>query len=511
MSFDGGINATSTGRRHNPADPRTSISIRNLGTTDLGRMDALKILHPANEYRRVVAKIPDGAFGTTAAFERRDDYQIKSPSVPAASAANPQPYTSWTLLVLHLPLLSQRDLVIRFGNQVTMNTGVLENIVCNLLTQTTDYADETIDNSFVRAVYPDFKTLPPAVHYDVPDNIRANVEYSFLYPTVMGQDLRQVSRNLPTVSARCHSYFQSIRRTACSYTTKLDSSKLYDQGRIVAGQWYPDYKEETVKAIGNNQITIETPGEDSTGAVNTEAPAVTPSIVTVGNPNVATVRNPSGTQVNGGVTTLTGTEAYNIIREEMAYNFALPPIDIPSIMQTDEYCRDDEARTGNYMVMRVCQPSIDFSTSKAAFRIAASATQANNTDDTLNYFNFLLNNDDLWLKGWTVGVEYYENLDPHSQIRIKVVEDLECIPSRGSTYSSFTTPGHPKDDQALSVIREFCRTQPHSYHSDFNDMNKMFGTLIRGLGDVLSGLGIPVLSQLANPLANELTRLLRLD
>nr|APG76322.1 capsid protein [Hubei noda-like virus 9] len=177
----------------------------------------------------------------------------------------------------------------------------------------------------------------------------------------------------------------------------------------------------------------------------------------------------------------------------------LPAVSSSTIVSSDLFRRQAEAKYGSYMPIRLCTPKVDLVSSSNLRQIIARAPgiSAANTNNTAQF-----EANDLHLRGWSVGVELWMNLDPHAELRLKVVENLELDPSPSSVYSDFMTPGYPQDDLALSVIREFGRRSPHAYDADFNRLNKLGTNIISGLGNVLSTLGIPILSSVAKPISN---------
>ena len=416
-------NQTRTGRRPNPADPRTVLGTR-MGNTPMGSCAALKMLHPCGEYDLSKVKVPDGSVSTSVSLERRDEYEIGAPTTIGAA-------TSWVCLMLHQPFVNHRDIVLRWPSTVSPTSIQLYEMIARINDE--NYSGNTPS----AALYPSF--LATSSLTGVPDEgPYTSIEYSILISSTLTPALLEDDSNYSNL-------FKDMRRSALGYTTDLDASDLYNQGRVVSGQWTPSV------SLGTN---------DQQG--------------TVGETNV-------------------------VVNEYDTYEFVLPAVTTSDIVSSDMFRRQAEAKYGSYMPIRLCTPKVDFSPSSELRQISAvrpglsGATQDNTGQRQAN---------DIWLRGWAVGVELWLNLDPHAELRMKVVEDLELDPSPKSTFSPFMSPGYPSDDLALSVVREFSRLSPQAYDADFNRLNKMMTNLLNGLGDVLGNLGVPILSALAKPATN---------
>lgn len=423
-------NQTRSGIRPNPADPRTMLSLDRLCHTKEGACDALKILHPNGEYDLEPCKIPDGVFGATTNFEHRDEYQILPP-VTGSSADR-----SWSCLIIHLPFSTFRDLVIRWYSNISLSEQDLWYIVATLL------------RSSDVNLYPDFgaledctaiKIASPSVPGESITAAQAEaVELSYLLPSVGGLGVDTTGDPFQ---------FRSIRRTALGYTTDLDASSLYNEGRVVSGQWSPN-------------VTL--------GTVNTR-----------------------------------DATSGNLTAESDVYLFELPAITEPTIVQSDLLRREAEAKYGSYMPIRLCAPEVSFTSSAENRAIASFAPDRGPTTSGFTKYTDPRNGD-LWMRGWAVGVEFWKNLNPKSQLRMKVTEDVEVVPAPKSVYSLFATEGHPKDDAAMTIVRDFSRKQPHAYDADFNRLNKMLGNILRFVGNTLGSANIPILSSVARPLTSYL-------
>jgi len=426
-------NQTRTGRKPNPADPRTILSTK-LGSTPKGSCAALKILHPCGEFDLSKVKIPDGAVSTSVSLERRDEYEISVPTTQGTA-------TSWTCLVIHQPFLTHRDLVLRWPNNVTPTEAQLNDMITRI-----NVANiyDVVPGQVQGAIYPTFDQTsnlsgaPATSPYTV-------VEYSILTSATLTPALLADNNAATTL-------MKDLRRSALGYTTDLDASELYNQGRVISGQWTPSI------TLGTNASTILV-----------DAPGGQSQVDVVGS-------------------------SYD------TYVYTIPAVTTSTIVSSDMFRRQAEAKYGSYMPIRLCTPTVDFTTTEEYRQIEpAYYVQSDPDSSTLQQHA-----NDLWLRGWSVGVELWLNLDPHAELRMKVVEDLEVEPAPASTFSPFMSPGYPQDDRALAVVREFSRISPHAYDADFNRLNKLATNLLNGLAGVVSNLGIPLLSGIAKPGMNML-------
>ncbi|APG76554.1 capsid protein [Hubei noda-like virus 8] len=393
-------NATRSGFKPNPADPRTFDAFTNLGNTSTGRAAAQKILHPCEEGAQPFVRFPDGAASITTAFERRDEYMI-SRQYTADSNMN--------ILVVHLPFLRYNRLVIQWDSSQSPTDYDLQTVFTEALTGV--------------AIYPSWNTKTTG---DTSDQIT-------YYTTILSPNVLTPGGGGTPEAAR--SYLRNVRRVYYGSTQDLDASSLYDEGRVVAGQWSPDV------VLGINRARDNT------------------------------VQN-------------------------SCYRLSVPALTSESIVQSDAYRYQALAKTGCYMPLRPSDPDVQFSGASEQRPLEIAFHQSGNITGNLTTV------DDIWLRGWNIGVELWTNIDYRANLRYKTCEGLELSPSANSLYSTFEGRGYPRDDRALSVIREFARSQPHAYPADFNDKNLLWGQLIRGLGTALSSLGLPILSQVAEPVAH---------
>jgi hypothetical protein len=370
-----------------------------LGQTIPGRQAVLKMLHPCMEHCDTVVKIPDGAVSTSVVMERRDEFELSN-QTPST--------TTYEMLIMHTPFLVGSGIAIQWASTVSPTVEQINYVAKRLIAGPGNAG----------ATYPVWEALSTA-----PDIWGTILASSTLSPAVAGD----TDPNGIKLSA----LIKNIRRTFMGTTLELDASDLYNQGRIISGQWTPD-------------VTLGTVATSAAGDL---------------------------------------TDVYDV------YKFQLPAVSTSAIVQSDEFSRQAELKTGSYMPIRPCSPELNFTSSEEWRQIQVDYAGADSgtfgRDPTFN---------DLWLKGWCVGVEYLTNIDVRSQIRIKRREGLELVPSPPSTYSPFATPALPDDVRAKQVLLEFCRKQPHAYPADYNDLGEMIPNILGGLADVVSDLGLPLIS-----------------
>ncbi|UTU02163.1 capsid protein [rice-associated noda-like virus 1] len=454
-------NSTLSGIVPNPSDPRTYINNEmQLGTTILGRHDALRILHPCGEGNMDYCKIPDGAISTSVPYPRRDEYEIGPGSYIPSGATSATP-TTWNYLLFHLPLLFQRDVVIRWPTPITLEIDIIYELIERVLSYTlwrrpTDASSKVT----IKAVYPNWQSISP-----LSTTIDDSVQYTIMVPSLIGRDY--LPQN-PSDYGKLGDEIRSIRRSCCGYTTDLNAPTLADQGRVLSGQWSPNI----VLGIAHTNLNYVT---DST----TTPPTTSAAVYRVGD----------------------------------VYQFEVPPVITSDIVASDEYVRQAQAKTGSYMPMRICGDSIPFTGvfERRAVQVRKPGSLPTgdpeaNTGVSEYIYTYL--NQDVWLRGWSTGVEYWSGLSEGSTLRVKVREDLELVPAPGSDQSPHLTEGHPFDVRAMQIIREFSRIEPHAWPADYNERNKLWGKLLSGLASVLKATGLPVISQIAEPIADGLNRII---
>jgi len=382
------------------------MALNSLGQTIGGRQAVIKILHPCMEKDNCVVKVPDGAASTSVVMERRDEYEVSAAPSAVTAEAN------WNCIVASPPFLIGSTVIIRWLATATVAGGEMENVWYLAMTNMGNPA----------SMFPNFASVTGGTSTTVFQYTILGA--SVLTPNIAYQDESGLSQ-----------YVKQIRRTYMGITTDLNASDLYNQGRVVSGQWSPDVS-----------ITLD----------YTNTSPGTPPVVDV----------------------------------YPAYESQTPPLTVENIVQSDEFSREAEAKTGSYMPIRPSAPSWEF-TSSTEWRLIITSAPGFPTPGIADGMA-----KDLWLRGWCVGVEYWAGIDYRSTLRIKRHEGLELVPSSGSPYSPFATPALPDDILAKQIINEFCRKEPHAFPADYNEKDFMLGNIISGIADALEGLGIPIVSPL---------------
>jgi len=236
--------------------------------------------------------------------------------------------------------------------------------------------------------------------------------------------------------------FRSVRRVNYGCTTDLDAPLVANQGRYDGAQIAP------AVSLGTTEVMGTVPGTPPTQVV---------------------------------------------VAESDVYRMVAPIVNPPILAELDPRVMQAQARDGAYMPLRPSQPNWPL-TPSAEYRHLVSDSQfaAEEVDDAF----------DIYLQGWLLGVELWTDIAENASLRMKTREILEMVPAVRSVLAPLSTPGHPCDERSASIIREFCRTEPHAYPADYNESNGFWGNLIRGVGSVVSSLGIPVLSGVSKPLAD---------
>lgn len=260
--------------------------------------------------------------------------------------------------------------------------------------------------------------------------------------------------------AKLGDVFLSLRRTYCGLTTDYDANSLTDKGRVISGQFVGTLAD----TMGNVAKKI----------------------------------------------TVTGTEGVQADQKVIQDTFDLAtytgvPLTEDGLTQMDLKVRQAEAKSGDYMPIRFWEPV--FTNASGADPSCADFVPQDKSVVGSDYDTALAN----WnypLKGWGFGMTFWRTMDKTTSLRLKRREGLEMNTSALSDFSPFSTPAYPADLRAQTVFREYCRQQPHSFDSSYNSLGGMLGDIVRGLGGVLGGLGIPIVSDIAPGLGGFLGGLL---
>lgn len=175
------------------------------------------------------------------------------------------------------------------------------------------------------------------------------------------------------------------------------------------------------------------------------------------------------------------------------YNMQVPAAVDNQIVQTDELTYQGEAKCGLYVPLRPAGMDIEF-TAAQEWRVVNPQVPSDPTDDPAADLD---TSKDLWLRGWLVSTSFWSGMAAAASLRIKRKEGLELVSSPVGPFAPFATPALPNDLRAMQVIQEFCRTQPHAFTADHNELGTLLRKIVAGVGDALESLGLPVISNVA--------------
>lgn len=204
------------GSAGNPVDPRTSKTIRQLGQTNLGSNWVIRALHPCGEGINIVPKIPDGALSDSVVFERRDEFDIRMPSVAPFVKGG-----TWSVMIISIPVVKTPLVAIAYTSAATPDN--IKSAFINLLANTGDASVSTNVNYDAAYQYPSWK-------YDA--TISANCAMTIC--TMANLDKGIESDDMTNT-------FITIRRTYMGTTMDFDANDLTNKGRLVSGQIAMDY------------------------------------------------------------------------------------------------------------------------------------------------------------------------------------------------------------------------------------------------------------------------------
>jgi len=176
----------------------------------------------------------------------------------------------------------------------------------------------------------------------------------------------------------------------------------------------------------------------------------------------------------------------------------VPALTLAGEVQTDLKVVQSEARFGAYLPSRMYHLP-GFASNNLWYNMGVLY----NSGDTAVADS---NSSNIYLDGWGWSVVHYAGISASSNIRVKVREGLELTVNSASPYTPFLTPSYPDDDLAVRVVRAFFKQQAHAYPASYNALNKMIPELVRGIGSVLSILGVPYVGDLSSLLSGYLNR-----
>lgn len=211
------------GTMGNPVDPRTSRTVRQMGQTALGANWALRALHPCGEGINIVPKIPDGALTDSVILERRDEFNIKYPSVWDAKT-----YTTWNVIIINLPVL--KTPIIAIAYQDSVGEMDLQTAWIDALAHFGDRTMETTTDFDATYVYPSW---------------HKSAQNAGIAITIL--NMANLDKNKAAISMS--NEFLTIRRTYEGTTMDFDANALTNKGRLISGQIASDLSKETIDIV----------------------------------------------------------------------------------------------------------------------------------------------------------------------------------------------------------------------------------------------------------------------
>jgi len=513
-------NATTDGQIPNPADPRTKN--RLLGRTATGGMWAFNALHPNAEGGGCPCKIPDGAASDSCALVRRDDFNIEKPVDLNVDY--------WTVVGVQFPFL-KRNLIYVCGDpalmtqenianaiEIGLNSGNLANwptwyrqnvppvpdpafttpaaVVFNttsggvgeylLQAQDADGNALTLSNIAGREVDENSYRLVFDADVYEGNNI---VQRGFLQNDETGNsyftDDADATFTIPAGATGVVEPFQRASagtikfKTSSTKTTKTHLTKLTP----LTSPLYVTVCRDTI--MDSDDLNQLLPEDRLFKTIRRVFLGITTTfdcnlIESKGRITSAQFQMISDTR-DAHIATTDGDDTYEY------FNYSHPPYTTSELVQQDLLNRRAEAVTGEYAPFRPWQPVIDFvpaSSAKPILNVPFGLLEDNVTN--------------IWFNSWGSYVTRWDGIDKTASLRIKRLECLEMCTGAGSIYAPFLTPAFADDPLARGIVREFARTNPHAYPANFNEENRMSRGIFSTLGNVLGGLGVPIVRPLGH-------------
>nr|WPR18476.1 MAG: peptidase A21 family protein [Chemarfal virus 91] len=190
--------------------------------------------------------------------------------------------------------------------------------------------------------------------------------------------------------------------------------------------------------------------------------------------------------------TTVGTESINVGEGQQW--------DITAFEQLGPRVYTSEARNGVYVVDRPCEDTYRFTANQAAavkvFGPSGPGTPPvpDPTPKNLQVAGspkFPENN-------FTTSYIMFNGLALTSSIDLKCVRGYEVVPQTRSTLATMMKPSPDYDPQALSMASRVSQKMPAAFPAHYND----FGDILGGIARAISGLGLPIISDIAGALGH---------
>jgi hypothetical protein len=109
--------------------------------------------------------------------------------------------------------------------------------------------------------------------------------------------------------------------------------------------------------------------------------------------------------------------------------------------------------------------------------------------------------------GFMTGLWVWEGLDSAASIQVKTKAGIEMTTTNATIAQAFTNLSPMLDQEALDVVARVAQRAAGSYPANYNDLSKILGSIwgavkgiagpVVGIADHLSGMGVPVLSDVS--------------
>jgi len=109
--------------------------------------------------------------------------------------------------------------------------------------------------------------------------------------------------------------------------------------------------------------------------------------------------------------------------------------------------------------------------------------------------------------GFMTGLWVWEGLDSAASVQVKTKAGIEMTTTNATIAQAFTNLSPMLDQEALDVVARVAQRAAGSYPANYNDLSKILGSIwgavkgiagpVVGIADHLSGMGVPVLSDVS--------------
>lgn len=386
-------------------------------------------------------------------LERRDEFNLYMPT-DFAKDAQPGSLQTWSCILISLPLLKTPLAAIAYDG---IEVRDIQSVALDLV----QYLGDASEVKDAKWVYPNWQSINPI-------DSKSTGKIAFTICKMANLDDGKKTDSFAD-------QFLTVRRTYCGMTVDFDSNTLTDKGRLVSGQFACRFAKHEFDTTVKVAKPAQKEDEGWTLMGKTDAPKVKADTIDV----------------------VTSTVTH--------YSIEGLPVSETQLTQMDSKVRQAEAKTGDYIPHRYWEPVFNNTAARdrGLFGLLGISDRSKDPSGDKTPTNF-----NIPLDGWGIHQAFWLDMHATSSLRIKRREGIEMNTSAVSDYSPFTTPAYPSDDRALTVFREFCREQPHSFEACYNSLGGMLSNILGGIGSVLKNLNIPIVSDIAGVAAPILQNLL---